>query len=156
MGYGSVIPAGGVIAMSTGTGITHSEFNHSQTDPVHFLQIWLTSNQPGVEPRYQQKQFSEAEKRGRLCLLLAPDGHGAMGIYQDAFVYAGLFDGKESAELNLAPGRCAYVHVIRGQVKVNKTQLSEGDGAKVQGESRISLADGNAAEVLVFDLRSVS
>lgn len=153
MGYGSVIPAGGVITMSSGTGITHSEFNHSQTEPVHFLQMWILPNRKGVEPRYQQKQFSESEKRGRLCLLISPDGEGGMGIYQDARVYAGLFDGGEAAELTLAPGRYAYVHVIRGRVKVNGTQLEAGDGAKLRGEQMLNFKQGENAELLVFDLR---
>jgi redox-sensitive bicupin YhaK (pirin superfamily) len=153
MGYGSVIPAGGVIAMSAGTGITHSEFNHSQTEPVHFLQMWIVPNRKGVEPRYQQKVFTESEKQGRLCLLLSPDGQGGMGIYQDARVYAGLFDRAESADLQVGPNRNVYVHVIRGRVNLNGTQLEEGDGAKLRGEQRLTLRDGESAEVLVFDLR---
>ena len=153
MGYGSVIPAGGVIAMSTGSGITHSEFNHSQTEPVHFFQMWIAPDRKGVEPRYQQQVFSENEKRGKLCLLLSPDGQGGMGIYQDARVYAGLFDGGESASLDVGAGRNTYVHVIRGRVKVNGTQLEAGDGAKLRGEEKLTLSNGEDAELLVFDLR---
>ncbi len=157
MGTGSVVPAGDVIAMSTGAGITHSEFNHSQTGPVHFLQIWIVPDRNGVEPRYQQKHFDAAQKRGRLCLMLSPDGaNGSMSLYQNARVYAGLFDGGEKAELVLDPQRNAYVHLIRGQLRLNGTTLEEGDGARVRGEDRLILSDGQGAEVLVFDLRAES
>jgi redox-sensitive bicupin YhaK (pirin superfamily) len=154
MGVGSVVPAGDVIVMSAGTGITHSEFNHSKTDKVRFVQVWMMADRKGVAPRYQQKHFSDADKRGRLCLLLSPDGgNGAMGIYQSARVYAGLFDGSEHAELALAPDRYAYVHVLRGSVSVNGTPFGEGDGARVRNERKLVFSDGKNAEVLVFDLR---
>jgi len=154
MGAGSVVPAGDVIAMSTGSGITHSEFNHSTTDRVRFVQVWLMPDRKGVEPRYQQKHFSDADKRGRLCLLLSrEDGNGAMHLYSNARVYAGLFDGGERAELALAPDRYAYVHVLCGAVSVNGTALGDGDGARVRGERKLVFSDGKNAEVLVFDLR---
>jgi redox-sensitive bicupin YhaK (pirin superfamily) len=154
MGVGSVVPAGDVIAMSTGSGITHSEFNHSQTDKVRFVQVWLMTDRKGVEPRYQQKHFSEADKRGRLCLMFSPDGgNGTMSLYQNARVYAGLFDGDERAELPLAPDRYAYVHVLRGSVSVNGNAFSEGDGARVRNERTLTFSHGQNAEVLVFDLR---
>ena len=154
MGAGSVVPAGDVIAMSTGAGITHSEFNHSKTEPVHFFQVWIAPDRNGVEPRYQQKHFPEWEKRGHLCLLLSPGGaDGSLGIYQDARVYAGLFDRKENFGMGLGPGRFAYVHVVRGSVSLNGTPLADGDGARVRGERSLVLDHGRDAEVLVFDLR---
>jgi redox-sensitive bicupin YhaK (pirin superfamily) len=157
MGVGSVVPAGDVIAMSAGSGITHSEFNHSQTEPVHFFQIWIAPDRLGVEPRYQQRHFSDADKRGHLRLLLSPDGaDGSLGLYQDARVYAGLFDGQENFGLPLAPGRCAYVHVVRGSVSLNGTPLEDGDGARVRGARQLVLDHGRDAEVLVFNLRSPS
>jgi redox-sensitive bicupin YhaK (pirin superfamily) len=157
MGVGSVVPAGDVIAMSAGSGITHSEFNHSQTEPVHFFQIWIVPDRTGVEPRYQQKSFSDAEKRGHLRLLLSPDGaDGSLEMYQDTRVYAGLFDGSENFGLPLAAGRCAYVHVVRGSVSLNGTMLEDGDGARVRDERQLVFDQGRDAEVLVFDLRSPS
>jgi redox-sensitive bicupin YhaK (pirin superfamily) len=154
MGQGSVIRPGDVLVMSTGSGITHSEFNPSKTERVRFLQIWLVPDRKGVEPRYQQKHFGEQDKRGQLCMILSPDGdHGSMGIYQDARVYAGLFDGGDHAELELAPERYVYVHVIRGQVSVNGNMLGDGDGARIRGERRLVFSEGDDAEVLVFDLR---
>jgi quercetin 2,3-dioxygenase len=155
MGEGSVVRAGEVLMMSAGSGITHSEFNHSKTDPVHFLQIWMVPDRRHATPRYNQKDFSDADKRGRLCALLAPEGraaHGAMPWYSNATVYAGRFDGSERAELNLGAGRYAYVHVIRGGVTVNGTPLNDGDGARVRNEQRLVFSDGKGAEVLVFDL----
>jgi hypothetical protein len=108
----------------------------------------------GVDPRYQQKHFSDADKRGRLCLMLSPEGaNGAMSLYSNARVYAGLFDGGERAELTLAPDRYAYVHVLRGSVSVNGTPLSDGDGARVRDERKLIFSEGKNAEVLVFDLR---
>jgi quercetin 2,3-dioxygenase len=154
MGGGSVVPAGDVLVMSAGTGITHSEFNHSKSEGVHFLQIWLVPNRKGVEPRYQQKHFAEQDKRGRLCPIISGEGDsGSMGWYQDARVYAGLFDGDEKAELPLAPDRYAYVHVIHGAVSLNETPLGDGDGARVRNEQRLVFSKGKNAEVLVFDLR---
>lgn len=154
MGGGSVVRAGEVLTMSAGTGITHSEFNHSKTAGVHFLQIWMVPDRKGVTPRYGQKHFSEADKRGRLACIIAPDGRdGALPLYLDGCVYAGLIDGSERAAVDLAAGRYAYVHVIRGDVSVNGTPLRSGDGARVRHESRLSFSDGRDAEVLVFDLR---
>jgi hypothetical protein len=154
MGTGSTIKPGEVQMMSAGTGITHSEFNASKDELVHFLQIWIVPNKTGVKPRYQQKHFSDAEKRGRLRLIIAPEGEdGALGVYQDVRVYAGLFDGKETASMTLPPNRYAYVHVARGALKVNGTTLGAGDGARITQESMLNFGDGQQAEVLVFDLR---
>jgi len=154
LGTGSVIRPGDVQVMSAGTGVRHSEFNPSPDEPVHFLQVWIVPAQRGAPPRYQQSHFAAPTKRGRLRLILAPDGaDGALQIRQDARVYAGLFDGAESAELTLAAGRNAYVHVARGSIQLNGQPLEEGDGARVRGETRLQLAQGRGAEVLLFDLR---
>ena len=154
MGTGSVINPGDVQMMSAGTGITHSEFNGSKEDLVHFLQIWIKPNRIGVKPRYQQKYFSGEEKRGRCRLIISPDGmDGSLGVYQDTRVYAGLFDGDETDSLSLPPNRHAYVHVARGSLKVNGTELFAGDGARVKQESVLSFSEGRQAEVLAFDLR---
>ena len=153
MGTGSVIRPGDVQMMSAGTGIRHSEFNASNRAPVHFLQIWIVPDRRGVEPRYQQRHFSAADKRGRLRLIISPDGaDGSLGVYQDARVYAGLFDGDESARLALAPARKAYVHVVRGALHVNGQALAAGDAALLADEAAIELDHGRDAEALVFDL----
>jgi len=154
MGTGSVIRPGDVQMMSAGTGVQHSEFNASPDAPVHFLQIWIVPARKGVAPRYQQRNFTPEEKRGRLRLIISPDGaDGSLSVYQDARVYAGLFDGGERQSLALRPGRYAYVHAARGSLEVNGERLDEGDGARLRDPGEIVLSGGRAAEVLVFDLR---
>lgn len=154
LGTGSVIRPGDVQLMSAGSGVAHSEFNHSQHRGVHFLQIWIVPNEVGAEPRYQQEHFSEAQKRGRLQLIISPDGaEGSLNVRQDARVYAGLFNGGESATLDLAADRHAYIHVARGSVEINGQRFEEGDGARVRDERQIRVSQGDDAEVLVFDLR---
>src|SRR5262245_38141974 len=154
MGYGSVVKPGEVLTMSAGTGITHSEYNHSKTAPVHFLQIWMVTGQKGVTPCYGQKHFSDAEKRGRLRLIISPDGQdGSLKFHQDTRIYAGLINGAERAELNLGADRYAYVHVIHGNVSVNGTRFNDGDGARVRNEQQLTFSDGQNAELLVFDMR---
>ena len=154
LGTGSVIRPGDVQLMSAGSGVAHSEFNHSQSRGVHFLQIWIVPAVAGAEPRYQQEHFSAAQKRGRLQLIISPDGaDGSLSVRQDARVYAGLFNADESATLDLPPDRHVYVHVARGSVEVNGQRLQEGDGARVRDERQIRLGYGEDAEVLVFDLR---
>ena len=156
MGTGSVIRPGDVQMMSAGTGIRHSEFNASRQEPVHFLQIWIIPNRQGVTPRYQQQGFGDAEKRGRLRLIISPDGaEGSLSVYQDARVYAGLFDGAERQVLTLPENRHAYVHVARGALEVNGQRLSAGDGARLRQVRELTFAQGENAEVLVFDLRPV-
>jgi hypothetical protein len=153
LGNGSVIRPGDVQRMSAGTGVRHSEFNHAQDRETHFLQIWIEPAVSGIAPSYEQKHFGDAEKRGRLRLVAAPDGaDGAVTIHQDARVYAGLFDGDESAEIALAPGRRGYVHVARGAITVNGYALAAGDAAMIAAEPSVTLRAGKAAEVLVFDL----
>ncbi|WP_028228298.1 pirin family protein [Paraburkholderia ferrariae] len=155
MGTGSVIVPGDVQLMSAGTGVTHSEFNHSPAEPVHFLQIWIAPNEMGAQPRYQQKHLADAEKRGKLRLILSPDGaDDSLLLRQDARVYAGRFDGAETATLELGAQRYAYVHVARGSVSVNGVALAEGDGARMRDERTLSFSLGQDAEVLVFDLRN--
>jgi redox-sensitive bicupin YhaK (pirin superfamily) len=139
--------------MSAGTGVTHSEFNHSKTQTTHFLQIWIEPRVTGIASSYEEKRFEAADKRGRLRLIASPDGaNGSVTIHQDARVYAGLFDGAEAATLEVAGGRRAYVHVARGSINVDGQRLAAGDAAKVSGQSRIALTDGADAEVLAFDL----
>lgn len=154
MGTGSVIRPGDVQMMSAGTGITHSEFNQSRTELVHFLQIWIVPALRGVAPRYQQVHFPDDSKRGRLRLIISPDGRdGSLSVHQDVRVYAGLFDGAESQALEIPAGRHAYVHVARGTVMVNGLVLRDGDGARVREEPRLIVSDGDGAELLIFDLR---
>ena len=152
-GTSSVIRPGDVQRMSAGRGVLHSEFNGSQSEPVHFLQIWIQPDVRGIDPGYEQKHFTDADKRGRLRLVASPDGaDGSVRIHQDARVYAGRFDGAERAELALSAGRRAYVHVARGQVRVNSESLSTGDALKLADVANVAITDGSGAEVLVFDL----
>jgi redox-sensitive bicupin YhaK (pirin superfamily) len=154
MGTGSVIRPGDVQLTSAGTGVSHSEYNHSQVDPVHFLQIWIVPSEKHAAPRYQQVNFSDAEKRGRFRPIISPEGNdGTLAVRQDARVYAGLFDGAESATIALDANRYGYVHVARGNVELNGLKLIEGDGVRVRDESELKFTNGEKAEVLVFDLR---
>lgn len=153
MGNVKGIPPGDVQRMSAGSGVMHSEFNHAPNSTTHFLQIWIEPNQRGIPPSYEQKTFDEAEKRGQLRLVASPDGaQGSVTVHADAAVYAGLFNGAESAELALNPARKTYVHVVRGALEVNGERLNGGDAAVMAGEPRLSIARGQDAEVLVFDL----
>jgi redox-sensitive bicupin YhaK (pirin superfamily) len=153
MGNGRAIPPGDVQRMSAGTGVQHSEFNHAPKDTTHFLQIWIEPNVTGIPASYEQKTFASPEKRGQLRLVAAPDAaEGAVTIHADARLYAGLFDGAESASLALNPARKSYVHLVRGELAVNGTSLSTGDAALIEGESQLALSAGKDAEVLVFDL----
>jgi redox-sensitive bicupin YhaK (pirin superfamily) len=152
-GTDGVIRPGDVQRMSAGTGVVHSEFNASKTETVHFLQIWLIPSQRGIQPGYEQKTFSDAEKRGTLKLVASPAAtDGSLTIHTDAKVYAGLFDRGESAKVELAPGRHAWVHVARGKVKVNGNELGEGDGVALSDERAIQVEGVANGEVLVFDL----
>jgi redox-sensitive bicupin YhaK (pirin superfamily) len=153
MGNVKGIPPGEVQRMSAGRGVMHSEFNHAKDQTTHFLQIWIQPDQRGIAPSYEQKHFDAASKRGRLRLVAANDGaDGAVTIHADARLYAGLFDGSEAAELELAPGRLAYVHVVRGALSVNGQDLTAGDALQIRETSRLALTAGHDAEVLVFDL----
>jgi redox-sensitive bicupin YhaK (pirin superfamily) len=153
LGNGSVIRPGDVQRMSAGTGVRHSEFNPSPDTPVHLLQIWLLPNRKGVAPGYAQRHFSEQERRGRLCLLMSPDGRdGSIDSHQDALIYAALLDSDQTAGLDLATGRRAYVQVARGAVSINGQDLDVGDGLRVEGEPSLKIVARRPGEVLVFDL----
>ncbi len=153
MGNAASIVPGEVQRMSAGTGVTHSEFNHDTRGTTHFLQIWIIPDRMGVTPGYAQRSFSDAEKRGRLCLAVSPDGaEDSVTIHQDARMYAGLFDGDERATLDLAEGRLGYVHVVRGNALVNGHVLRAGDALLYRDEPRIEIEGGDDAEVLAFDL----
>jgi quercetin 2,3-dioxygenase len=153
MGNGSVIRPGNVQRMSAGTGVKHSEFNHSPDQKTHLLQIWIEPNVAGVEPGYEEKNFDAAQKRGRLCLVASPDGRdGSVTIHQDAKLYVGLFDGAEQARITIAQGRRAYLHVARGSISVNGVALNGGDALKFLEETDIELSQGRDAEILLFDL----
>jgi redox-sensitive bicupin YhaK (pirin superfamily) len=153
MGNGSTIRPGDVQRMSAGSGVRHSEFNPSRSEPVHFLQIWIQPNVRNIEPSYEEKSFSAQEKRGRLRLIASPDrAEGSVLIHQDVRVYAGLLDGAEEAALTVAPGRRIFVHVARGQLTANQVLLGAGDALKFTEGARLALAKGHEAEVLVFDL----
>ena len=153
MGNGTSIPPGDVQRMSAGSGVRHSEYNHAPDATTHFLQIWIEPKERGIAPGYEQKSFSEQDKRGALRLVAAPDGEqGAVTIHADARLYAGLFDGAETATLALQPARKAYVHLVRGALTVNGQRLHTGDALAMADEAQVQLADGDQAEVLVFDL----
>jgi redox-sensitive bicupin YhaK (pirin superfamily) len=153
MGNVKVIPPGDVQRMSAGTGVVHSEFNHAESQTTHFLQIWLLPNAKGIAPGYEQKTIPPSEKRGALRLIASNDGAGdSVTVHADAALYSGLFDGVEAAELALDPARKAYVHLVRGGLTVNGQRLGGGDALLMEQESHITIADGDDAEVLVFDL----
>ena len=152
-----VIRPGDVQRMSAGTGVRHSEFNHSSDSATHFLQIWLLPQRSGINPSYEQKHFDADSKRGRLARVAAADGQGgALTVHADATLYAGLFDAAEEASLSLAAGRIGYVHLVRGSLLVNGHALVAGDALRVEESAaqqpQISLGSGHNAEVLVFDL----
>lgn len=152
---GQIVP-GDVQLISAGSGIAHSEFNGSGEQTVHFLQIWILPEEANTAPAYQHTHFAPDEKRGRLRPIVTPDGaEGSLRARQDARVYAGLFDGTESATLTLHGDRHAYVHVARGEITVNGERLNAGDGIKLRHADAVRLGEGQDAEVLVFDLRPV-
>jgi quercetin 2,3-dioxygenase len=154
IGTGSVIRPGDVQIMSAGTGIRHSEFNHSKTEPVHFLQIWVVPDRNGIAPRYEQKTFPDADKRGRLRLVGSSDGRdGSVVIHQDVKLFAAILKNAEEVTHALPTGRKGWLQVARGAVVVNGRDLHAGDGAAVDGEPAITVtAKTGGAEILVFDL----
>ena len=153
MGNGSVIRPGDVQRMSAGTGVRHSEYNHSSAEPVHFLQIWLQPNKRGTEPAYDQQHFPVEQRRGRLVLFVSPDGRfGSIATHQDAFLYGTVLEAGDVLEHSLETGRRAYIHVARGQVKVNGQTLNRGDGLAVEDQLVLRFEGVDAAEVLLFDL----
>jgi redox-sensitive bicupin YhaK (pirin superfamily) len=153
MGNGSVLRYGDVQRMSAGTGVLHSEYNPSPSEPVHFLQIWIEPNVQNIAPSYEEKHFDQESKIGRLRLIASLDGRdGSVSVHQDASVYAAILDDNDNVKHELASGRAAYVHVIRGRVTANGVALTSGDALKVSGESLVNLSQAEAAEVLLFDL----
>ena len=154
IGTGSVIRPGDVQVMSAGTGIRHSEFNHSRSEPVHFLQIWIVPDRKGIAPRYEQKAFSAADKRGRLRLIGSHDGRdGSIVIYQNVLLFAALLDPSQNVEHTLSPKRKAWVQVVRGAIRIGADELAAGDGASIEGETTVRLtATRNGTEILLFDL----
>lgn len=153
MGTGSVIQYGDVQRMSAGTGVSHSEFNHSSTERVHFLQIWIEPNVKGIPPSYEEKHFDTASKIGNLRLIASSDGKdGSVLIHQDANVYAAILGESDQVKHKLAIGRTAYVHVIRGQVEVNGVALSSGDALKIKDTAEVEFTNAKEVELLLFDL----
>src|SRR3984957_17330796 len=153
MGNGSVIKPGDIQYMSAGTGVTHSEFNASKTNPVHLYQIWMMPEKRGLKPAYDQKNFTEAEKRGKLRLIASPDGReGSVKIRQDNELYATVLSEGDSVKHALKPDRHAYVQVARGSVELNGKPLDTGDGAAISAEKAVELTGVKDAEVLLFDL----
>jgi redox-sensitive bicupin YhaK (pirin superfamily) len=153
IGNGSVLRYGDVQRMSAGTGVMHSEFNHSNTNQVHFLQIWIQPAVKGIAPGYEEKHFDVAAKASRLCLIASPDGaDGSVMIHQDARIYAALLNGEEQIVHALHQGRTAYLHLIRGELEVNGTHLFTGDALKFTSEANIAISHAQAAEFLLFDL----
>ena len=153
IGNGSVIRPGDVQRMSAGAGVQHSEFNHSKERTTHFLQIWIEPDVRGIAAGYEQKFFAREDKRGRLRLILSPDGRdGSLKVHQDALVYAGLFDGDEGTLYDVAPGRGAYLHLVRGTLTANGVPMQTGDALKLVDEVRLIISHGRDAEVLLFDL----
>jgi hypothetical protein len=153
LGTGSIIRPGEVQKMSAGSGITHSEFNASKTEPVHFLQVWIQPDRSNIAPSYAQQSFPRDERQGRLRLVVSPDGaEGSIRIVQDARMFASLLAPGETVSHALAPDRRAWVQVARGAISLHGTQLAAGDGAAIEGEPAITLVGIEDAEILLFDL----
>lgn len=156
MGTGSQMRPGDVQLMSAGSGVLHSEFNASRSDPLHFLQMWVLPAEDGTEPRYQQEHFSEDERRGRMRLVVSPDGaEGSLRIGQDARLFAGLFDAGETAEHGIPAGRAAWLHVARGRVTIGDEELGPGDGAGIVDEGVLRIAGVEDAEIVLWELPPV-
>ncbi len=153
MGTGSIIRPGDVQRMSAGTGVRHSEYNASKTEPVHFLQIWIMPNARGIAPSYEQKTFGDDERRGKLRLVASPDGrHGSGTLHADARLYASLLGRGDRVEYTLAPSRGAWVHVARGAASVNGERLEAGDAISTEEPGALVIQGEDDAEVLMFDL----
>lgn len=153
LGTGSVIRYGDVQRMSAGTGVQHSEFNHSRSEQVHFLQIWIIPDRARIEPSYEEKHFDADSKRGKLRLIASSDARdGSVLVHQDVSIFASILDGDDRLEHPLAPGRLGYVHVARGTLTVNGIALEAGDALKLADEGSVVLEAGKDAEILLFDL----
>jgi redox-sensitive bicupin YhaK (pirin superfamily) len=155
MGNGSVIRPGDVQRMTAGSGVSHSEFNPSQSEAVHLLQIWILPNARNLPPGYEEKHFAEDERRGRLQLIASEDGReGSVTIHQDAKVYATLLEAGQTVTQAIDPDRYAWLQVARGTIRLNEMELKQGDGAAVSKESELAIASHDQAELLLFDLAS--
>jgi quercetin 2,3-dioxygenase len=153
LGNGSVLRPGQVQRMSAGTGVRHSEFNHSRQDVVHFLQIWIVPERAGIAPSYEEREFDDAAKRGRLKLVGSRDGRdGSVVVHQDVDLYAAVLAPGEEVEHEQRPGRRTWIQVVRGRVEVNGTALGAGDGAAATQEPKLAIRATAAAEILLFDL----
>ena len=153
MGNGSVLRAGELQRMSAGTGILHSEFNPSETEPVHLYQIWLFPERKGIEPGYEQQAFAEEEKRGRLRVVASPEGReGSLRIYQDALVFLASLEAGQRIAYNIAANRHAWLQVLRGSAALNGKLLATGDGAAISEEAQLDIAGAEQSEVMLFDL----
>ena len=153
MGNGTVIRAGEVQRMTAGTGVQHSEFNHSPEEELHLLQIWIFPEAKNLEPGYEQKLFSQEQKHNRLCLIASRDGRdGSLTIHQDVDLYASIIDTGERVSIADAEGRRVFVQVVSGKLEVNGKQLAAGDGMKIQNESSVKLEALDRPEFLLFNL----
>jgi redox-sensitive bicupin YhaK (pirin superfamily) len=153
MGTGSVIRPGDVQRMTAGTGVSHSESNPSTKDSVHLLQIWIMPNELGLKPSYEQKVFSEEQKRGKLCLIASETGRdGSVKVHQDTNVYAAILDEDQTVSHQFSPGRHAWLQVARGAISLNGDTLNQGDGAAISDLSKIDVLGRQRAEILLFDL----
>ncbi len=153
MGNGSVMRPGDVQRMSAGTGVTHSEFNHSSDEPVHFLQIWVLPDRKGHAPGYEQKHFPDEDKRGRFRLIASQDGaHDSVSLNQDIKIFSALVDGEESVSYTPDAGRVAWIHVARGAVELNGQKLDAGDGVSLNANKTLRFENGRKCEILLFDM----
>jgi redox-sensitive bicupin YhaK (pirin superfamily) len=153
LGTGSIIRPGDVQRMTAGTGVRHSEYNASDTDPVHFLQIWIMPEKDGLEPSYEQTTFSKEDKQGRLRLVGSRDGReGSVTIHQDADLYASLLGAEDAVSYELGDGRNGWVQVARGSVRLNGNELAAGDGAALKGAQSLTIDGLDDAEILLFDM----
>ena len=153
MGNGSVIRYGDVQRMSAGTGVRHSEFNHSKTERVHFLQIWIEPSAKDINPGYEEKHFPVESKQGQLRLIASPDGRdGSVVIHQDALMFASILDTNDAVTYQIEPNRTAYLHLIRGALEVNGQKLTTGDALKIKDVASLKIGQASQAEFLLFDL----
>ena len=153
MGNGSVIRPGDVQRMSAGTGVSHSEFNPSETESVHLLQIWILPESQNLPPSYEEKHFSDEERRGRLRLIASTDGReGSVKIHQDAQLFAAILNAGQTVVHALGENRCGWLQVARGTIRLNEVELKQGDGAAIRDESELTITAPDQAEVLLFDL----
>ncbi|MEL7312610.1 MAG: pirin family protein [Pseudomonadota bacterium] len=157
LGTGSIIKPGDVQRMSAGTGVRHSEYNASKTDPVHFLQIWIIPDRKGLEPSYEQTTFSQEDKQGRLRLVGSRDGRdGSVTIHQDVDLYASVLSTGDSVSHSIEAGRVGWLQVARGEVQIDGQQLKAGDGVAITGPSDLAIEAATSTEFLLFDMAQLS